>query len=81
MDKINEYRIKINEIDKKIMELLDYRFYYTNKIMNLKEANNIDKFDPTREKIILTKASWYGVQVHSVYREILKISKGFSGSE
>ncbi len=75
MCKINEYRIKIDEIDNKIMQLLEARFNNTEEIMRIKKKKGLNKLDKGREDIILLKAKSHGEEVYDIYNYILKISK------
>ncbi len=75
MEKIQKYRRQIDEIDDKIMTLLSDRFKCTDKIMLVKNNENIDTYDPDREAIILAKANDHSEQIYQVYQSILRISK------
>ena len=77
MDKIEQNRLKIDEIDDRMMILLDKRYELTTEIGNLKKQENIKVLDHTREMIILEKISKFShsPQINRIYNTILKESK------
>lgn len=50
---ISENRIKIDEIDKKIIELLNQRADLSLTIRDIKKASGVEIYDPAREEEIL----------------------------
>lgn len=53
MNDLENNRLKINEIDKKIAELFEQRMYAASQIALYKKENNIPVFDSSREQEIL----------------------------
>ena len=52
MEDISEWRNRIDEVDKKILDLLNERARYVIEIGRLKSQNNLEVYDPEREKNI-----------------------------
>lgn len=77
MDKINELRRKIDEIDDEIMSLLDKRFFITKEVGEVKKTISKDVFDPNREKNIFIKTSNFShyPEIKSIYEHIMNVSK------
>ena len=77
MDKLNDIRLQINQIDDEIMSLLDKRYHLTKDIGILKKENKTEVLDTNREDFILSKASKYShyPQIKSVYTTIMNESK------
>ena len=77
MDRIDEMRLKIDEIDDRMMILLDKRYELTTEIGILKTQENIEVLDTNREMIILEKISKlsHSPQINKIYNVILKESK------
>ena len=55
MNKLEESRIKIDEIDSKIIELFEERMTTVIDVINYKIENNIPVLDANRESIMLEK--------------------------
>lgn len=55
MSGLNDYRIEIDEIDKKLVELLDKRMRVSEKIGRYKKENNLPVLDAAREREKLDK--------------------------
>ena len=53
MDKIEHWRIKIDEIDQKLVELLNERAHYADEIGKIKEQLGLEAYSPKREKEVL----------------------------
>ncbi len=77
MDKINQQRKLIDDIDNQIMNLLDRRFTITKTIGNLKKDLNVKVLDTKREDVIYEKISKYSHYplIKHVYETIMKVSK------
>ena len=60
--KINELRLKIDEIDKNLLEILNKRASTVIEIGKIKKNNKLNIFDPQREK--------------KMYERLLKLNKG-----
>ena len=77
MDQIKVYRDEIDQIDDKIMELLNRRYDLSIKIGLEKEKHNISVLDQNREKNIINKVSKYShsPQIEAIYKAIMKESK------
>jgi len=77
MDQINVKRKLIDDLDDKIMKLLDERFNLTKEIGTIKKQINKEVLDTNREQIVLNKTSNYShfPQIRAIYNTILKESK------
>lgn len=77
MDKINQKRLEIDELDNKIMSLLDKRFELTTEIGSIKKVEKKVVLDINREENILNKTSKYShsPQIRSIYNTIMDESK------
>ncbi len=53
MSSIEEWRDKIDEIDKKLVELLNERAQYADEIGKIKEQLGMEAYSPKREKEVL----------------------------
>ena len=54
MDEIADWRKRIDEIDKKLLELLNQRARYAVEIGKIKSKKGIEIHDPLREKNIIS---------------------------
>jgi shikimate dehydrogenase len=73
MNDLNALRSKIDEIDDKIMKLLEARFAAAKEIGEYKNSRGLDVFDQDRENEILDKIS--DKYILKIYSEILEMSK------
>ncbi len=53
MASIDDWRIKIDEIDKKLVEMLNERARYADEIGKIKEQMGMEAYSPKREKDVL----------------------------
>lgn len=53
MEKIEHWRNKIDEIDKRLVELLNERAAYADEIGRIKEQLGMEAYSPKREKEVL----------------------------
>ncbi len=53
MESIDEWRDKIDEIDKKLVEMLNERARYADEIGKIKERLGMEAYSPKREKEVL----------------------------
>ncbi len=53
MDNIEHWRTKIDEIDKRLVELLNERATYADEIGKIKEQLGMEAYSPKREKEVL----------------------------
>ncbi|MFZ4618971.1 MAG: chorismate mutase [Bacteroidota bacterium] len=53
MEKIEHWRNKIDEIDKRLVELLNERATYADEIGKIKERLGMEAYSPKREKEVL----------------------------
>ncbi|HAP34512.1 MAG TPA: chorismate mutase [Bacteroidetes bacterium] len=53
MGNIDDWRIKIDEIDQKLVELLNERAHYADEIGKIKEQLGLEAYSPKREKEVL----------------------------
>lgn len=75
---IKKYRDKIDNIDKKIVLLIDKRMDMARKISIIKKNNRLKIEDKQREKEVLknvTHHSKYKKEIKKIYSQIIKISK------
>ncbi len=77
MDEINDLRVKIDEIDNKLMTLLNQRYEISNKIGTIKSKSKKEILDKNREAYVLnkTKKHSHSPQLELVYRTIMSESK------
>ena len=78
---MDKFRKQIDEIDSKVMELLNQRYEITKKIGEFKRDNNIDVNNSDREKEILNKADQYlyGEDIKKVYHILFSSNKKYQG--
>lgn len=81
LEKIEELRESIDEIDRKIVPLLNERALRSLQIRDLKPGANMSLFDPRREEEILQKVGKYNEgplyteHLREIYSTILKVMK------
>lgn len=77
MATIDELRVKIDQIDTEIMNLLDQRYALSTKIGEIKQSSKTAILDSKREDDIINKISKYShyPQIKQVYQTIMKESK------
>jgi chorismate mutase len=71
-----EHRKQIEEIDEKIIKLIDQRIEVSKKIFEAKRAENRPISDPEREKLVLGKATDLATELNldaGAVRDIFKI--------
>jgi chorismate mutase len=56
---IEDWRARIDEIDRKLVETLNERFRCTNEIGKIKHDLNLRVYDPDREQAILARIRQY----------------------
>lgn len=57
MSDLDNLRLQINEIDNSILELIQKRMDISIKVGEYKKKNNMEVFDPKREKDLITRLS------------------------
>lgn len=78
MKDLDKIRAQIDWIDKNIMEHLDTRFELMKKIKEVKEKNELEIYDQSREETIMhyievnTK---YAQEIKVIYEKIIESSK------
>ncbi len=78
---IQEHRAQIDEIDRKIVELINERAVHSLQIRDLKPGAAMGLYDPRREEEILQKVSkfnegpLYSEHLREIYTTILKVMK------
>lgn len=77
MDKIDKLRKQINDLDDKIMFLLNQRFELSHQIGVAKSSSNMQILDNSREKEVLNKTSQFSRSPHlnAIYKAIIEESK------
>ena len=79
--KIEVHRAEIDEIDRKIVALLNERAMHSLQIRDLKPGAKMGLYDPRREEEILqlvgkyNKGPLYGEHLREIYTTILKVMK------
>lgn len=79
--KIEVHRAEIDEIDRKIVELLNERAIHSLQIRDLKPGAKMGLFDPRREEEILQRVGQYNAgplyseHLREIYTAILKVMK------
>lgn len=71
MERIYEFREKIDEIDEEILDLLDERVAVAKKIGEIKRERGISITDNDREKEVLERAKGY----REIFEEIINTCK------
>jgi chorismate mutase len=77
-EKLNKYREEINDIDKKIVDLLNKRAVIVMKIKRLKEDKNVPLYDARREEelfdniIKYNKGPLYNDNIIQIFESILR---------
>lgn len=83
---IDSKRIEIDKLDSLLIKLLSDRFNLSKEISNLKSKDDIDNYDPKREKIIFDNLKNILIEngdddkssyIESVYRTLLIESKSY----
>lgn len=81
IEKIEEHRASIDDIDRQIVTLLNERAMHSLQIRDLKPGARMGLYDPRREEDILQKVSklnegpLYGEHLREIYTTILKVMK------
>ena len=75
MEKIKQLRLKVDEVDESIMNLLEQRFTLSDQILREKQRLGLRRLDAGREEAILSAARSRSEAVEKVYLELLRISK------
>ena len=79
---IDEHRAAIDELDDKILALLNERAGHSLAIRALKPACGMELFDPSRENRIFERLEsrnagpMHAEDVHEIYAALLKVMKG-----
>lgn len=79
--KIEEHRAEIDEIDRKLVELLNERALHSLQIRDLKPGAGMGLYDPRREEEIIQKVAQfnqgplYNEHLREIYTAILKVMK------
>ena len=82
MKDINEFRDKIDELDKKIVSLFTERMDVAKEVASFKFANNKPVFDPERERELLNKieknaGDLYGNYARKLYGTVMELSRTY----
>lgn len=80
MEKLDEFRAKIEEIDEQLAKLICERMKTSVEIGNYKKANGLSIFDPQREEKLKEKnlqmvEEKYRSGYSEIFEVILKVSK------
>ena len=77
MDKIDDLRIKIDQLDDLLMDILQDRYSLTKQIGDLKKDSHLVVEDNNREEYIFNKISKYShsPSIDLVYKTIINESK------
>ena len=78
---IDNLRKNIDQIDNKLIHLLDERMNCIEEIAKVKETNNMPTYNPERESFIFNKISSLSLkheqEISNIYNCILDVSKDF----
>jgi len=80
-DEIQKHRDQIDELDVRIVELLNERAIHSLQIRDLKPTANMGLYDPRREEEIIQKIGscnegpLYNEHLREIYTTILKVMK------
>ena len=80
-ERIEEHRAEIDELDRKIVALLNERALHSLQIRDLKAGLNMGLYDPRREEEILQKIGTYNEgplyneHLREIYTALLKVMK------
>ena len=80
-ERIEEHRAEIDELDRKIVALLNERALHSLQIRDLKAGLNMGLYDPRREEEILAKIAavnqgpLYDEHLRDIYTALLKVMK------
>ena len=82
MSLIDEARVKINEIDKKMVELFEERMKAVLDVLEYKKQHNLPVFDEKREKELLERVSELAGEelndyCRELYEKIMEISRDY----
>ena len=85
MSEIEKFRKQIDEIDEELIELLNKRGDLAKKIGELKNKENIEVFQPKREKIIIERMKSLSKilnpnSIESIWKEIIGACRAIQGS-
>jgi chorismate mutase / prephenate dehydratase len=82
MEDLEKLRIKIDEIDDEIVDLLGERFQVVGEVRRVKKKTGIETYHPTREKDILGRIEKRGEKfglnkllLHALFLQIFAVSK------
>ncbi|MCI6988700.1 MAG: prephenate dehydratase [Campylobacter sp.] len=81
MRNIDDLRVQIDEIDDKIVKLLDERMGYVKQIGDLKNSNNSAIYKPERERAIINRLSSLNLSkldkksIEAIFFEIFSVSR------
>ena len=81
LQQIEEHRAQIDELDKKIVSLLNERAVHSLQIRDLKPGARMGLYDPKREEEILQKIGsynegpLYNEHLREIYTALLKVMK------
>lgn len=84
---INELRSEINEIDRKIVKLLEKRFDFVLQVGHYKKEKNLPIFDPERENMIIENCGSYLENkiylkyLEQIYTEIMNSCKDIQSDD
>lgn len=85
MSTIDDWRRKIDKLDKRLVKLLNERARYTVNIGKLKERRGLDAYSPTREEAIFRNVMKWNEGplpadvLHRLYERILDESRTLEG--
>lgn len=87
LERISELRRQVDEIDRKIVELLNERTRLVREIIKVKKENRLSLYDPRREEEIFEKireanpGDLYNEALIDIYETILKWMKSLADEE
>ncbi len=83
MKSLDECRVEIDEIDKELARLFEKRMKLAKEVVIYKKSNNMEIFQPEREKEVLEKNTARVENedlkpfVNELFKEVMEISKKY----
>ncbi|MBC8528982.1 prephenate dehydratase [Christensenellaceae bacterium NSJ-44] len=87
MTELEQYRAKIDELDRQMTALFEQRMDVCKRVVQYKAQNGMEILQAGREDVVLQKArnnlkdQDYGEDIEEFYRQMMKISRGIQARE
>lgn len=85
MTELEELRKKIDEVDQKIVRLLEERMEFSRRVGEYKAANNLPVMDSEREKAVIQSRAGFLANkemegaITEIYEHIMRLSRELQG--